>query len=70
MDKLNLYYQHSAESDAHIMAMGKFLTHTDRVLALCRNQVLNPKMKMTYFVKHWPESLTSEVEDVVQKRIS
>jgi hypothetical protein len=46
------------------------VTHTDRVLALRRNPVLNPKMKMNYFLKHWPDSLTSEVEDIVQKCVS
>jgi hypothetical protein len=37
---------------------------------LHHNLVLNPKMKMRHFSKHWLDSLASEVEDVVQKCVS
>ncbi len=33
MAKLNAYYERSADSDAHIMAMGKFLYYTFRVFS-------------------------------------
>ena len=32
--------------------------------------VLNPTKKMTYFCGHWPSNLVSDVEDVVQSRVS
>ena len=71
MAKLDTYYRCSAESDAHIMAMGKLLWVI--VLAMLwwehYNLVLNPKNKMAHFTKHWP-SLLSKVEEVVQKRVS
>ena len=32
--------------------------------------VLDPTKKMSYFRKHWPSDLVSNVEDVVQSRVS
>ena len=71
MAKLDTYYRHSAESDVHIMAMGKILWAIILVMLWLEHYdlVLIPKKKMAHFMKHWP-SLLSKVEEVIQKRIS
>jgi hypothetical protein len=73
MEKLNSYYERSAESDAHIMAMGdnalislKFVVCAADLCAV----VLDPTKKMSHFQKHWPSDLVSDVEDAVQTRVS
>lgn len=70
MEKLNSYYQRSAESDAHIMAMGD-VRFSDKLLSadLCA-AVLDPSKKMSYFRKHWPSDLVSDVEEAIQTRVS
>jgi hypothetical protein len=69
MAKLNSYYQRSADSDAHIMAMGTLLDTALIRLANHRPAVLDPSKKMSYFRKHWPSNLVSDVEDTVQTRV-
>ena len=70
MEKLNSYYKRSAESNAHIMAMGgyTFLMILPASAELCA-VVLDPS-KMSYFHKHWPSDLVSDVEEAIQSRVS
>ena len=69
MEKLDSYYQHSAESDAHIMAMGDvpflvcFMSANPCVI------VLDPMKKMSHFHKHWPSHLVHDVEEAIQIRV-
>jgi hypothetical protein len=71
MEKLNSYYKRSAESDAHIMAMGgySFLIILPASADLCA-AVLDPSKKMSYFHKHWPSHLVSDIEEAIQSRVS
>lgn len=70
MQKLDQYYNCSAQSDAHIIAMGKFTILTWIVYWLCPGAVLDPRKKMGHFAKHWLEDLHGEVEDVVWTHVS
>jgi hypothetical protein len=51
MTKLDSYYQRSAESDAHIMAMGDVPFFISLLSADHCAIVLDPSKKMTYFRK-------------------
>ena len=69
MEKLNGYYQRSAESDTHIMAMGNRPSlHVSHSLTFCVI-VLDPLKKMSHFCKYWPSHLVSDIEAVVQTRV-
>ena len=70
MDKITTYYERSADSDAHIMAMGDVFCFTPLLVADWFSPVLDPSKKRSYFHKHWPSDIISHVEDVVQKRVS
>ena len=70
MQKLDQYYKHSAESNAHIMAMGKLTIIAWIVYSLCCGAVLNPRKKIGHFAEHWLEDLHREVKEVVQTCIS
>jgi len=69
MEKLNEYYERTAASDAHLIAMGKpmifclLLSYTQTGVAL------NSADKFGYFRKHWGEDLYQEVLQTVQKRV-
>ena len=72
MAKLNTYYERSAESDAHIMAMGNvthliYLSFADLCLT---TSVLKLSTKMAYFKEHWEPDLVSKVEDAIQAIVS
>jgi hypothetical protein len=70
MDKLDMYYQRSAESDAHIMAMGKVVPFIISFFADHYIIVLDPTKKMAYFHKNWKSDLVSKVEETVKTRVS
>jgi hypothetical protein len=56
------YYDKTASSDAFIVAMRQFcfqLFICGRYLIIMPRTVLHPKMKMRYFIKHWPNELAS-----------
>ncbi len=68
MEKLSEYYQQSAASDAHIMAMGKYFFFLLYSLANI-TPVLNPIKKLAHFKKNWTSTLVSEVEEAVQTQV-
>ena len=71
MAKLNQYYEHLAELDAHILAMGTFLSPLWLLLTRVHGiVVLNPKKKMAHFTKHWPADVVEEVKSVVCECVS
>jgi hypothetical protein len=69
MEKLNEYYKRTAESDAHIIAMGSYsyihlyITLTPSYLAL------DPRKKFAHFKKNWDLTLQEEVKELVQKKV-
>ena len=71
MEKLNEYYKRTAESDAHIIAMGSYsYTHFYIMLTpLALYLVLDPRKKFTHFKKNWSLTLQEEVKDLVQKKV-
>ncbi len=72
MSKLNKYYLRTAASNAHLMAMGElsFFLHFYVTNAQVAQTVLNPTMKMVYFINNWPSNLVLEVEGVIEKLVS
>ena len=69
MEKLNTYYEHSAESDVHLMAMGSIFFPTCSIFTNSCVAVLDPTKKMSHFHKHWPLHLIPDIEDVIQTRV-
>ena len=69
MKKLNTYYEQSADSDAHIMAMGEILFLIPLLLANYCVVVLDPSRKSAYFQKHWPSEIVIDVEDTILNRV-
>ena len=69
MEKLDGYYQCSAELDAHIMAMGNVSFLICFIFANPCVLVLDPLKKMSHFRKHWPSHLVPDVEEAIQTRV-
>jgi hypothetical protein len=71
MTKLDEYYQRTAVSDAHIIAMGT--SHIQFVLfqsdILPKDLVLDPSKKFEHFTKNWDDILQAEVKDLVLKKV-
>jgi hypothetical protein len=69
MGKLDEYYQRTAASDAHLIAMGKS-KFTLFFHIYCRTGVaLNPAEKFAYFRKHWGLDLYQEVLETIKKLV-
>lgn len=64
MDKLNEYYEKTADSDAHILAMCMFLWVLFLFLLISWPVVLHPVRKMVHFKKHWDTALQKEVSEL------
>jgi hypothetical protein len=69
MDKLNKYYRLSAESDAHIMAMGMGHFYSYIICWHSSLIVLDPTLKLAHFRDYWEAELVSEVEELVQAKV-
>lgn len=69
MKKINTYYERSADSDAHIMAMGEIIFLITLPFADNCAVVLDPSRKLAYFQKHWPPETVVDVEDTIQNRV-
>jgi hypothetical protein len=71
MTKLDEYYQRTAVSDAHIIAMGmsriQFVLFQSDILP--KHLVLDPRKKFEHFTKNWDDILQAEVKDLVQKKV-
>ena len=70
MEKINEYYEKTAESDAHIMAMREFFSIIPlKMYAVLYIYfiVLHPKRKMKYFKKNWSSELQLEVLTLAEK---
>ena len=65
MAKLNDYYERTAASDAHIIAMSA-CAHLPTFQILIIVPVLDPTLKLEYFKKHWGLELLEEVKSTVK----
>jgi hypothetical protein len=69
VEKLEDYYEKTAESDAHIFAMGKlFFFRSDWVTDYC--PVLHPKIKMSHFRKYWTSVDEDEIISVLKEKVT
>ena len=69
MEKLNEYYERTADSDAHIIAMG-ILFHSLCVIWFNQQDLaLDPRHKFGHFKKHWNTEQQREVDKVVQAKV-
>ncbi len=62
MAKLNEYYERTAASDAHIIAMSAcvYLLPVFHIVIIV--PVLDPTLKLEYFKKHWGSQLLEKVK--------
>ena len=68
MAKLNEYYERTAASDAHIIAMSACIClPTFHILIIV--PVLDPTSKLEYFKKHWGPELLEEVKLTVKTMV-
>ena len=69
MEKLNKYYKRTAESDAHVIAMGlHFHIHLNIMLTQLY-LALDPRKKFAHFKKNWNSTLQEEVKELVKKKV-
>jgi hypothetical protein len=68
-NKIDEYYKKTTKSAAYIVAMGVPYCFIPMTL-LMNPLVLNPKGKMLYFKKHWPEELHENVLKCVEAIVS
>jgi hypothetical protein len=68
MAKLNEYYERTATSDAHIIAMSVCI-YLPIFHILIILPVLDPASKLEYFKKHWGPGLLEEVELTVKTMV-
>ena len=69
MEKLNEYYERTAESDAHIIAMGSYSYTHFYIMLTPLYLVLDPRKKFAHFKKNWSLTLQEEVKELVQKKV-
>jgi hypothetical protein len=71
MAKLDEYYQRTAESDAHIIAMGMFFRVVNFISPDNKDPlVLDPRKKFNHFAKNWDIKLQDDVKATVQKKVN
>ena len=68
-NKIDKYYEKTTESAAYLVAMSVSYCFLPMTL-LMNLLVLNPKGKMLYFKKHWPEELHENVLKYVEAVVS
>jgi len=69
MEKLNEYYERTAESDSHIIAMGSHIYIYIYIMLTQLYLALDPRKKFTHFKKNWDPALQEEVKELVQKKV-
>jgi hypothetical protein len=69
LDKLNGYYEKTADSDAHIIAMSAILLFVFHHAANPPFPALDPAKKFGHFKKHWDADVYDDVVSVVQKKV-
>ena len=69
MAKLDEYYKRTAESDAHIIAMGMFFKVIFLIYPNNKDLVLDPRKKFKHFAKNWDTDLQDDVKFTVQKKV-
>ena len=70
MAKLDEYYQRTAASDAHIIAMGtSFFSFMLLDFKPNKDPVLDPRKKFEHFTKNWDNDLQADVKEMVQKKV-
>jgi hypothetical protein len=68
VEKLEDYYEKTAESDAHIFAMGTLFSFClDWVKDYC--PVLHPKIKMSHFRKYWTSVDENEIISILKEKV-
>ena len=69
MEKLNKYYERTAESDAHIITMGSCSYIHFYVIFTLLYLALDPQKKFSHFKKNWDLTLQEEVKELVKMKV-
>jgi hypothetical protein len=69
MAKLDEYYKRTAESDAHIIAMGLHFHIYFYITLIPLYVALDPRKKFAHFKKNWDPTLQEEVKELVNKKV-
>ena len=69
MEKLDEYYTRTAESDAHVIAMGLYFYFHFYIMLTLSYLALDPRKKFAHFKKNWDLELQEEVKELVQKKV-